>query len=222
MEDKYLFCIFIPLFYLIGSINFAVIISTIKNKNIKSLGSGNPGTMNMLRSVGKGWGILTFLLDFAKGVFAGLIGMFVFREYSSLAIYVLGFAVVLGHIFSVFNKFKGGKGVATSLGLFAVANPIAWAVGFITLLVYLKFFKTGFIGSIISISIPAVTAIVMLAIKQPLMWQVAITICAIWLPLIIFTHRENINRLIHGKENSLSLYGKEETVDSNENKEMQE
>ncbi len=115
MNDLYLYLIFVPVSYIIGSINFATIIAKIKNKDIKKMGSGNPGTMNMLRSVGKFWGCLTFVLDCAKGISFALIGMFVFKN-SNLAMHVLGLSVVLGHIFSCFSKFKGGKGVATSLG----------------------------------------------------------------------------------------------------------
>jgi len=125
MNDLYLYLIFVPVSYIIGSINFATIIAKIKNKDIKKMGSGNPGTMNMLRSVGKFWGCLTFVLDCAKGISFALIGMFVFKN-SNLAMHVLGLSVVLGHIFSCFSKFKGGKGVATSLGAFAVITPIAF------------------------------------------------------------------------------------------------
>ncbi len=97
MNDLYLYLIFVPVSYIIGSINFATIIAKIKNKDIKKMGSGNPGTMNMLRSVGKFWGCLTFVLDCAKGISFALIGMFVFKN-SNLAMHVLGLSVVLGHI----------------------------------------------------------------------------------------------------------------------------
>jgi len=165
MNDLYWYLIFIPLGYIVGSINFATIIAYIKNKDIKKLGSGNPGTMNMLRSVGKFWGCLTFVLDCAKGISFALIGMFVFEQ-SNLAMYVLGLSTILGHIFSCFSKFKGGKGVATSLGVFAVTSPIAFAVAFTIMIGYLAFFKKGFIGSLLAISILAVTNIVKNSVQQ--------------------------------------------------------
>lgn len=217
MKDYLLYCILVPCCYLIGSINFAVLISTLKNKDIKSLGSGNPGTMNMIRSMGKIYGIITFLLDFAKGVLSALLGMFLFKENPHLAMYVLGFTTVIGHIFSIFCKFKGGKGVATTLGAFSVISPIAFGVCFIVLLLYLKFFKKGFIGSIIAISIPIITEIIINAVNHTKyeMFYIPIILCAIWLILIIFTHKSNIIRLINGEENSLNLYEKEDKVNEN-------
>ena len=206
MKDWILFCIFIPACYLLGSINFALIISSIKNKDIRSLGSGNPGTMNMLRSVGKTLGILTFLLDFAKGIASALIGMFVFQELSNIAPFVLGYSCMLGHIFPIFNKFKGGKGVATTLGVFAVTNPVSWAVAFTILLVYLKVAKAGFFGSLIAVYIPAITSVIVTSIFQKPFWYVAVIIAIAFIFTITFAHRANFKRFFTGKENSLSLF----------------
>ena len=206
MKDWILFCIFIPVCYILGSINFALIISAIKNKDIRALGSGNPGTMNMLRSLGTGWGVLTFLLDFAKGVSAALIGMFAFKELSHAAPYVLGFSAMLGHVFPVFAKFKGGKGVATTLGVYAVVQPIAWSVAFIIMLVYLKLSKTGFIGSLIAVYLPALTSIIMNSVMQKSYWYLAVIFSCTWILVITYAHRDNFKRLKLGKEHSLSLF----------------
>ena len=208
MNDLYWYLIFIPLGYIVGSINFATIIAYIKNKDIKKLGSGNPGTMNMLRSVGKFWGCLTFVLDCAKGISFALIGMFVFEQ-SNLAMYVLGLSTILGHIFSCFSKFKGGKGVATSLGVFAVTSPIAFAVAFTIMIGYLAFFKKGFIGSLLAISILAVTNIVKNSVQQKEYFYVCIILIILWWALIFWTHRDNFKRIKNNTENSLSLFGKE-------------
>lgn len=208
MKDLYLYLIFIPLAYIVGSINFATIIAALKNKDIKKLGSGNPGTMNMLRSVGKFWGCLTFVLDFFKGVAFALIGMFVFKQYPNVAMYALGLAAVLGHIFSCFSKFKGGKGVATSLGAFAVTEPITFAVAFVLMLIYLAFFKKGFIGSLLAITICAITNLVLVCIFKGSYYYVNIILLTFWLPLIFFTHRDNFKRLFNKEENSLSLFKK--------------
>lgn len=210
MKDLYLFLIFIPISYIIGSINFATIIAAIKNKNIRNLGSGNPGTMNMLRSVGKFWGCLTFVLDCAKGICFSLIGMFVFKQYPVLAMYVLGFTTVFGHVFSCFNKFKGGKGVATSLGAFAVISPIAFAVAFVLMLLYLAFFKKGFIGSLLAISILAISNIVLLSVRRPDFYYICLALLVVWLVFIFWTHRSNFKRIKNNTENSLSLFGKED------------
>ncbi|MDE6967851.1 MAG: glycerol-3-phosphate acyltransferase [Clostridia bacterium] len=209
MKDLYWYLIFIPLSYIIGSINFATIIASIKNKDIKKLGSGNPGTMNMLRSVGKFWGCLTFVLDCAKGIAFGLIGMFVFLN-SNLAMYVLGIFTTLGHIFSCFSKFKGGKGVATSLGVFAVIQPIAFAVAFVLMLLYLAFFKKGFIASLMAITILTTTCIIINCIERQPLFYVNIIILVIWTALIFWTHRSNFKRVKDNSENSLTLFGKED------------
>lgn len=196
---KYL--IFIPLAYLVGSINSAVIIARLKKKNIKKVGSGNPGTMNMLRSVGKFLGCLTFILDFFKGVAIALVGALYFN--TAFDTYLLGTFVIIGHCFSVFLKFKGGKGVATALGVFAVANWIAFLVAFAFLLLYLVFFKVGFLGSLFTIGGLALSN----ALYEGLYgrFETSIIIVVIF-AIIIFTHRKNIVRFVKGKEHSLNLY----------------
>ncbi len=205
MKDWILFCIFIPACYLLGSINFALVISSIKNKDIRALGSGNPGTMNMLRSVGKTLGIVTFFLDFAKGITSALIGMFAFKELSNIAPYVLGFSCMLGHIFPIFTKFKGGKGVATILGVLAVTNTVSWAVAFVILLIYLKVAKAGFIGSLIGVYIPSITAIALNSVFREPYWYVAVIMASAYIVTVTIAHRANFIRLIHGKELSLTL-----------------
>ncbi len=212
MIDLYYYLIFIPLGYIVGSINFATIIAKIKNKDIKHLGSGNPGTMNMLRSVGKFWGCLTFVLDCAKGIVFALIGRFVFKD-NNLAMYVLGLSTVLGHIFSCFSKFKGGKGVATSLGAFAVISPITFAVAFTLMIGYLAFFKKGFIGSLMAICILVVTNIIRNCLVRDNYYYVCLILLVLWLGLIFWTHRSNFKRIKNNTENSLSLFGKEDTDD---------
>lgn len=209
MVDWQKYLIFIPLAYIIGSINFAVIIAAIKNKDIRQLGSGNPGTMNMLRSVGKFWGCLTFVLDAAKGICFALIGKFLFDNYA-LAVYVLGFAAVLGHIFSCFSRLSGGKGVATTLGAYAVITPITFAVAFVAMIVYLAFCKKGFIGSLMAISICSISSIVLLSVFRPTYFYISLVLIIVWWALIFWTHRENIKRTLKKCENSLSLFGKDD------------
>lgn len=212
MNDLYFFLIFIPVSYIVGSINFATIISSIKHKNIKELGSGNPGTMNMLRSVGKFLGCLTFVLDFAKGVALSLVGMFVFQN-TMLAMCVLGFTTVIGHVFSCFCKFKGGKGVATSLGAFAVISPIAFAVAFVLMLLYLAFSKKGFIGSLIAISICTIANIIRVSLQRQPYFYICLVLFVVWLIFIFWTHRSNFKRVKNNTENSLSLFGKQDKED---------
>ena len=121
--------------YLIGSINFSVIFSKkMAGFDVREKGSGNAGTTNMLRSVGKKAAAITLICDILKGVVAILIAMFIawaFKvENASLLVQIAGIAVVLGHTFPIFFGFKGGKGVATSLGILIMSN---WQIGLICL-----------------------------------------------------------------------------------------
>ena len=113
--------------YFIGCFNFARAISKKKNKDITKIGSGNPGTMNMSREFGLKVGVLTFVCDALKGGVPAIISYFIYREYyfagtafvvSDVTRYFCGLFVIIGHIFPVTMGFKGGKGIASTLGLF--------------------------------------------------------------------------------------------------------
>ena len=121
--------------YLIGSVNFSVIFSKkFAGFDVREKGSGNAGSTNMLRSVGKGAAALTLLCDILKGVVAILIaigiGNIVKSADKGLLVQIAGIAVVIGHTFPIFFGFKGGKGVATSLGILLMTN---WQIGLICL-----------------------------------------------------------------------------------------
>ena len=127
--------------YLLGGVNFATIFARLNKKNIRDMGSGNPGTMNVMRNLGAKWGILTFICDGIKGALPSLIGNLLIGE---TGLYAGGLSAVLGHIYPVYTGFKGGKGVATSIGAFVVADPlwslIAFGVLLVILLLYFAFF----------------------------------------------------------------------------------
>lgn len=192
--------------YLAGSVNFAIIFSRIKGTDIKKKGSGNPGTMNVLRSVGKLWGVLTFVCDCSKGILFALLGRFLIGSADWL--FILGLITVLGHVFPVFSKFKGGKGVATSIGVFMVAYPIVGSIVLVVLILMLLFIKYGFIGSLTCIS--AITVYSCVVSRE----NVAVIVCSllIWL-IVVVRHYSNIKRLIKGQENTLRLVGKNESKD---------
>ncbi len=189
--------------YLIGSINAATIVSKIKGKNIKKLGSGNPGTMNVLRSIGKGWGALTFAFDSVKGLAFALIGRFAIDGGSYEWMFILGTVVVIGHIFPIYTGFKGGKGVATSIGVFLVASPIVAACVLVGLIIYLLLCKIGFIGSYL-----AITALTLTCCIQYGSSIIIVVCCVIMWLLVVIRHKDNVIRFIHGKENTLSIVGK--------------
>ena len=137
--------------YFIGNISWARIISRKNNGDITKSGSGNPGTMNMLRTYGAKNAVLTLVLDMLKGVIPALAGKLLFRYVGlneDIGLYVAGFSAIFGHMFPVIYKFKGGKGVATSLGVFMVANPLWLIVAFIGGFIYVWFFDYGSVASL--------------------------------------------------------------------------
>ena len=122
--------------YAIGSINFSVILSKkMAGFDIREKGSGNAGSTNMLRSVGKKAALITLLCDILKGIVSILISILIgniFKDLNkALLVQIAGLAVVIGHTFPVFFKFKGGKGVATALGIILLTN---WQIGLICLI----------------------------------------------------------------------------------------
>ena len=201
--------------YLVGSINFAIIFSRIKGTDITKKGSGNPGTMNVLRSVGKLWGVLTFICDCAKGVIFAVIGLYWVGSLDWL--FILGVVTIVGHVLPVYSKFKGGKGVATSIGVFIVAYPIAGAIVLAVLILMLLFIKYGFIGSITCIS--AITIYSCIISRD----NVTAIVCSlvIW-AIVVVRHYSNIKRLIRGEENTLKLVGKNQSKDLTEDGKKEE
>ena len=129
-DGWYWFLLAAAVCYLIGCFNFAVLISHFKKKDIREVGSGNPGTMNMTRTFGMKVGAVNFFLDLIKGGVPALAGYLIFKDYvfagtdilvADFARYFFGVFVIIGHIFPVFMKFKGGKGIASTFGVFVFA-----------------------------------------------------------------------------------------------------
>ncbi len=193
--------------YLIGNISFARLLSKLKKSDITKKGSGNPGTMNMIRNEGLAFGVLTLILDMLKGAIPALVGFYLFGggesvPYSSFALYIAGLCAILGHNYPVFYKFKGGKGVATLLGVFAVANPIMFVICFFIDLFILYFFDYGSIFSFLIVTVMTVIESQRIAYNGylPLSVLLFLIFSVIW-----FAHRSNINKLITGKENKVNF-----------------
>ncbi|MEG1751691.1 MAG: glycerol-3-phosphate acyltransferase [Clostridia bacterium] len=198
------FVIVILISYLIGNISNARFISRTLKKDITKQGSGNPGTMNMLRTFGFGVGLFTLVLDAIKGAIPALIGYLLFGADGSLnsyiGLYVAGLAVVVGHNFPVFYKFKGGKGVACILGVYAVAQPLWVAIAFVICFIYLLIFDYGAIASFIFITT--------LTVIEAYRFSNSLTICLLLFSMFFLTwfmHRQNIFRLLIGKENKANV-----------------
>ena len=196
--------------YLIGSINFSVIISKkIAGFDVREKGSGNAGSTNMLRSVGKGAAALTLLCDVLKGVVAILIaigiGNLVQSADKGLLVQIAGIAVVIGHTFPIFFGFKGGKGVATSLGILLMTN---WQIGLICLVVALVLMALTQMVSLGSCAAAVLFPVLTLFIKDHYIvaeggsYFIYSVILAV---IVLYNHRSNIKRMLNGTENKLSF-----------------
>ena len=196
--------------YLIGSINFSVIFSKkIAGFDVREKGSGNAGTTNMLRSVGKKAAALTLICDILKGVIsislAILIGNIMKVSDKSLLVQIAGICVVVGHTFPIFFGFKGGKGVATSLGVLLMSN---WQIGLICLvfaLVLMILTRMVSLGAVATaILFPVLTLFIAenYIVSEGSGYFIYSVILAI---IVAFNHRENIKRILNGTENKVSF-----------------
>ena len=198
----------ILLAYIIGSFPTSYILARIfKGVDIRQVGSNNAGATNVLRSVGRLPALLTLAVDIIKGVVAVTVVAKYFYRFDIDLQYdayrgMLGVAVVCGHIWSVFLKFKGGKGVATTLGVAIGLTPFALVPS--AVIWVLVFYVTSFVSlaSIMALLLfPAVACI----LKYPLYIILSsVVICSI----SIYKHRENIRRLVRGQENETRLFNK--------------
>ncbi|MGN0787478.1 MAG: glycerol-3-phosphate 1-O-acyltransferase PlsY [Candidatus Onthoplasma sp.] len=190
--------------YFIGNITFARVVSKAQHGDVTKQGSGNPGTLNAWRTFGFWPGIITFVLDMVKGVIPTLVAYLTFGHIGcnpEIAVYVAGFSVILGHIFPVIFKFKGGKGIATSVGVFLVANWWVALIALVVMIVGMLFIKYA---SILTMGFVIVMSIVEICLCNPANWVNYILISGI-LALVLFAHRKNIIRLFQGKENKTEL-----------------
>ncbi len=199
--------------YFLGSIPFGQIIAKAHGKDLRTIGSGNIGATNLARALGKKWAYLCFFLDVSKGfapVFAAVKLFSSPPDLNELALVLaVAIAAVLGHIFPIYLKFKGGKGVATSFGValglwpyFTVCSAFAFAVWALVVLIW-RYVSLASIAA--SISFPIVLAVTTALIPE---WQFTrlwlLFAAAIAIPvLVIVRHRENIKRLLAGTENKI-------------------
>lgn len=197
--------------YAIGSINFSILISKkIAGFDVREKGSGNAGTTNMLRSVGKKAAAITLLCDILKGIVAILIaliaGKIVKNVDRAVLVQIAGILVVVGHTFPIFFEFKGGKGVATSLGVIMMIN---WKIGLICLVFALAIMAFSRMVSMGSIGAAILFPVLTLFINTNFIVQASgmkyFIFSIILAAIVIFNHRENIKRIASGTENKLSF-----------------
>jgi glycerol-3-phosphate acyltransferase PlsY len=199
-----LFLLIGALAYLLGSIPFGLILMRVfRQQDIRSQGSGNIGATNVLRSGGKGLGAAVFLLDAAKGFVAVKVAFLIAQHFQldrstaqNMAA-TAALAAILGHIYTVWLRFKGGKGVATGFGVFLAISPLAALAGLAMFALVFAFSRYVSLGSILGAAVFAGMAVVRgRGVSTPFMLLVCVLIPA----LVIVKHHANIRRLLSGTE----------------------
>lgn len=205
------FIVLIIVAYLLGSIPFGLIIAKIHGKDLRSIGSGNIGSTNVSRALGRKWAYVCFALDVLKGFLPMQVAMLLVHKPPTVGEFWLwlcvGCAAVFGHIFPVYIKFKGGKGIATSLGVMLGLFPyytICGVTSFITWYICLRIWKYVSLGSIVGSIVFPVTLIATITAKDDWqfvnLWPLVVVSISMTI-LVLLRHVENIKRLLEGSEN---------------------
>ena len=195
--------------YAIGSVNFSVIISRkMAGFDVREKGSGNAGSTNVLRTVGKKAAIITLICDILKGVVAILVAILVGKLAKdvnpAILVEIAALCVVIGHTYPIFFEFRGGKGVATSLGIILLVN---WKIGLICLvfaLVLMILTKMVSLGSIAA-AILFPVLVTFMPSNAYIVEGNYVIYSVILAVLVVFNHRSNVKRLLTGTENKLDF-----------------
>lgn len=197
-------CAILP--YLLGSINPAILISKLfYHQDIRTQGSGNAGTTNMLRTYGKGAALATFLFDLGKACVAVLLGRLIYGVDGSA---IAGFFVILGHMFPLYHHFKGGKGVACLAMVVLTISPLSFAILLCIFVVIVA--GTRFVS----------LASVMCAMLYPLILQafsnngLNVAMAVLSAMMVVYMHRSNLKRLWNGNESKISFSKKKKETDA--------
>lgn len=182
--------------YVVGSIDFAVVVGRMHGIDIHKEGSGNPGASNVLRTLGRLPAAMVFIGDMLKGTVGAAMGMIASGTADPLTHWALlaGLAAVVGHCYPVFHRFRGGKGVATAGGVLLFVVPLVALLSALLWAVIVKLTKTASVGSL-----------TLAVLTLPLaMWQGVGGLGLLWLGLtillVVWRHRGNIGRMIRGSE----------------------
>jgi glycerol-3-phosphate acyltransferase PlsY len=202
--------------YLLGSIPFGLLIAKAHGKDLRSIGSGNIGATNVSRALGRKWAYSCFVLDVLKGLIPMLVTMLIAEPDSVRTLWLwlaVGCSAILGHIFPIYLKFKGGKGVATSFGValglwpyYTMCVLLAAAVWVVVVLIW-RYVSLASIAASVTFPLVFIAAVIFMpGWNFVSLWPVLITAVAIPI-MVIIRHRENIKRLLAGTESKI-LKGK--------------
>ena len=195
--------------YILGSIPNALIISkSCKGIDIREYGSKNMGATNVLRVLGFKYAIIVFLLDALKGGLVILlfkVGIFSLDKYYHIPLLTYGLFAVIGHLFPIFAKFKGGKGVACAAGIICSYSPVIAIPTLLVFLIVVIITKYVSLGSIIAVTSAFIFSIIIpLILNTEIDWILSI-VCFVIFTIFIITHRQNIKRLLKGEESKISF-----------------
>ena len=191
--------------YILGSIPTSYIMGKlIKGIDIRDFGSGNVGATNALRILGTKVGVFTLIIDISKGFLAVNIARIIIEDPTDLIMILTGLFAILGHIFTIFLKFKGGKGVATSAGVFIALVPVPIAIALFVFIITVWLSKFVSLGSILAAFTLFISELI-INIRNSFT-EIEILIFTFIITLfIIIRHKANIQRLINGYENKISF-----------------
>jgi glycerol-3-phosphate acyltransferase PlsY len=191
--------------YFIGNISPSTIMAKQRGLDIKKEGSGNAGTTNALRVMGKKAGAITCIVDILKGVAAVVIGLLIAGNPGS---YISALCVFLGHVWPIIYRFQGGKGVATAFGAVLAVNPLLALIALVIVAIVVFTSKRMSLGSIVG----AVAFAVLAAFLEPGFFVFACVMAII----MLVKHRANIVRLIHGEEPIMGIFEKKDKTETDE------
>lgn len=186
--------------YVLGSIDFALVVARMRGVDIREVGSGNPGTSNVLRTMGRGPAVMVLIGDTFKGVLGAAFGMIAAGVADPLVhwAFAAGLAAVVGHCYPIFHRFRGGRGVATGLGVLFFTLPWLGLGVLVGWLVLVKLTRVA-----------AIASLIVVVITLPVAWAMGVrSLSFLWLclivALILFRHKANIMRMIQGSEQKVA------------------
>jgi len=195
--------------YLIGSIPFGLVLGKLKGVDIREYGSGNIGSTNVLRTIGPGAGAVVLICDVLKGAAAVFIARYVIGSHAGEL--AAGFAAVAGHDWSIFIRFRGGRGVATSAGGLFVMAPLAAVGGIAVFVLVIALTRYVSLGSMVgSISGVAIVGALLGLDRVPAEYLIY---TGVVVALIVIQHRENISRLLSGSEHKFGQKGEKKPAE---------
>lgn len=189
--------LYLLLSYLCGAIPFGYLVAKLfKNVDIRTVGSKNPGATNVYRTISKPLGVLTLILDVLKGFVPVYLVTILMPDFYWMTISV-SFVTIMGHVFTIFLRFKGGKGVATACGSFLALNPLAILLCFVIFVVVLAIFRYVSFASIIAALMLPINLYLLNSLPEIVVFAGMMSI------LVIVRHTSNIKRLLNGTENKI-------------------